>query len=88
MQMNKHYFTQTIHLYYNVLRYVTELWLKAKVITKASSKKFILKVSTTMLMEHVLCDDLGGKHNVCGMEKLNEKVIFQNYPLKICVKIC
>ena len=21
-----------------------------------------------MLMEHFLCDDVGGKHNVCGME--------------------
>ena len=21
-----------------------------------------------MLMEHFLCDDLGGKYNVCGME--------------------
>jgi hypothetical protein len=31
-------------------------------------KKFILKVSSTMLMEHFLCDDIGGKHNVCGMD--------------------
>jgi hypothetical protein len=21
-----------------------------------------------MLMEHFLCDDVGGKHNVCGMD--------------------
>jgi len=33
-----------------------------------SSKKFILKVSTTMLIEHFLCDDVGGKPNVCEME--------------------
>ena len=33
-------------------------------------------------------DDAGGKHNVCGMEKLNEKVRFQNPLLKICMKIC
>jgi len=24
-----------------------------------------------MLMEHFLCDDVGGKHNVCGMTYLN-----------------
>jgi hypothetical protein len=33
-------------------------------------------------------DDVGGKHKVCGMEKLNEKVRFQNYPPKTSSKIC
>ena len=37
-----------------------------------------------MLMEHFLCDDVGGKHNVCGMiifEKcsLNTKIIHLNF---------
>ena len=45
-----------------------ELWLKAKVVTTVSLKKIILKVSFAMLMEHFLCDDVGGKRNVCGME--------------------
>ena len=25
-----------------------------------------------MLMEHFLCDDVGGKHNVCGMEMIKK----------------
>jgi len=25
------------------------------------------QVYSAMLMEHLLCDDVGGKHNVCGM---------------------
>jgi len=37
-----------------------ELWIKAKVLSTVSLKKFILKVSSTILMEHFLCDDLGG----------------------------
>ena len=45
-----------------------ELWLKAKVILQFLDK-IILKVSSAMLMEHFLCDDIGGKHNVCEMEK-------------------
>jgi hypothetical protein len=24
-----------------------------------------------MLMEHFLCDDVGGKRNVCGMERIS-----------------
>ncbi|MFT4801629.1 MAG: hypothetical protein ACI93N_001404 [Flavobacteriaceae bacterium] len=28
-----------------------------------------------MLMEHFLCDDVGGKHNVCGMEITNKKLL-------------
>jgi hypothetical protein len=32
-----------------------------------------------MLMEHFLCDDVGGKHNVCGM-------IFKSFYFK-CRKI-
>jgi hypothetical protein len=75
------------------------LWVKAKVITKASSKKNILKNYSTMLMKsryeihellflkykraskYFLCYDLGGMHKLCGMEKLHEKMRFQNYPL-------
>ena len=55
-------------MYYNVLRYVTLLWLKAKVVTSVSLKKLFSKVSSTMLMEHFLFDDVGVKHNVCGMD--------------------
>ena len=32
------------------------------------SKNLFSKVSSTMLMEHFLCDDVGGKRNMCGME--------------------
>jgi hypothetical protein len=32
-----------------------------------------------MLMEHFLCDDLGGKHNVC-------RIIFNNYYGKYLVQ--
>jgi len=46
-----------------------ELWLKAKGVTTASRKNLFSKVSSTMLMEHFLCDDVGGKHNVCEMDK-------------------
>jgi len=35
-------------------------------------KKFILKVSSAMLMKHFLCDDVGGKHNVCEMKTLKQ----------------
>jgi len=28
-----------------------------------------------MLMEHFLCDDVGGKHNVCGMAHLSSSLI-------------
>lgn len=36
-----------------------------------------------MLMEHFLCDDVGGKHNVCGME-INVKnfVLLYGFPTK------
>ena len=33
--------------------------------------------------KYFLCYDLGGMHKLCGMEKLHEKMRFQNYPLKI-----
>ncbi len=29
-----------------------------------------------MLMEHSLCDDVGGKHNVCGMVNFKKYHIF------------
>jgi len=32
-----------------------------------------------MLMEHFLCDDIGGNHNVCGM-------VFNNYSGKSLVQ--
>jgi hypothetical protein len=35
--------------------------------TLVSLKNLFSKVSSVMLMEHFLCDDVGGKHNVCGM---------------------
>jgi hypothetical protein len=35
-------------------------------------KKFISNVSFAMIMQHFLCDGVGGKHNVCGMA-LNQK---------------
>ena len=31
--------------------------------------------------KYFLCYDLGGMHKLCGMEKLHEKMRFQNYPL-------
>ena len=32
-----------------------------------------------MLMEHSLCDDVGGKRNVCGMANLsNDLILSQN----------
>jgi hypothetical protein len=45
-----------------------ELWLKAKVILQFLDK-IILKVSSAMLMEHLLHDDVGGKCNVCEMDR-------------------
>jgi len=32
-----------------------------------------------MLMEHFLCDDVGGKHNVCGMELLINLILKLHY---------
>ena len=55
-------------MYYNVLRYVTWALVKSESCYYVSLKKLFSKVSSTMLMEHSLCDDVGGKHNVCGME--------------------
>ena len=55
-------------MYYNVLRYVTWALDKSESCYYSFLKKFILKVSSAMLMEHFLCDDVGGKHNVCGMD--------------------
>ena len=49
-------------------------------------KKFILKVSSAMLMEHFLCDDVGGKQNVCEMGILKKKIIkvkYQNIVLNL-----
>ena len=37
-----------------------------------------------MLMKHSLCDDVGGKHNVCGMEnyfQIKSKHNIFNYTL-------
>ena len=62
---NRQIFKITPILYYNVLSYVTWALVKAKVITTVSWKNLFLKVSSTMLMEHFLCDGEGGKHNVC-----------------------
>jgi len=44
---------------------------------------FFSNVSSAMLMEHFLCDDAGGKHNVCEMElKLYFLIIlFNTVPL-------
>ena len=40
---------------------------KSQAIQKTPFKNLFQKVSLLKLMEHFLCDDVGGKHNVCGM---------------------
>lgn len=37
---------------------------------KVSSKCLFLKVSSAMLIEHFLYDDVGGKHTMCGLIKI------------------
>ena len=54
-------------MYYNVLRYVTWALDKSESCYQWFLKKMNPKVSSKMLMEHFLCDDVGGKHNMCGM---------------------
>ncbi len=41
---------------------------KSESVSIVSSKKLLLKVSSIMLMEHLLCEPTaGGECNVCGM---------------------
>lgn len=53
-------------MYYNVLRYVTWAFEKARVVTTFLKKKYS-KSYYTILIEHFLCDDVEGKSNACGM---------------------
>ena len=56
-----------MHLYYNVLRYVTWALIKSESISKVYWKNLYSKVSSAMLMEYFLCDDVGGKRNMYEM---------------------
>ena len=57
----------TMYLYYNGLRYVSLLWIKAK-FTSGFSLKSLNQNFLKYVMEYLIkLTDVGGRFNVCGM---------------------
>ena len=73
-------------MFYNVLRYVTWALAKSENCYYSFFKKIIPKCFFKNVMEHFLCDDVGGKNNMCEMEMIKKNK--KQWNIKFLYLIC